>query len=310
MSTLELSLGMMNYTDHYPVMYREALDFLDVKNKKLIVDCTVGVGSHALKFLQVMRDDAMLIGIDRDGDSLKICADRLGDFRNRVILVNDNFANLEGILKGLDISGVDVFFFDLGISSYQICTPERGFSFLRDGPLDMRMDREAFLSAYDLINNLSERELVNIFRKFGEERYAARIARSIIETRRMQAIATTAQLAEIVLRAVPFKTRKYKIHPATRVFQALRIVVNRELESISKGINTAVRFLNPGGRIGVISFHSLEDRIVKHTMKDFSTQGVLKIITKKPLLPSDIEREENTRSRSAKLRIAEKCPVS
>ena len=306
MSLLQLSPETMEQEKHYPVMYRESLDYLDIKNRKIIVDCTIGVGSHARKFLETMPADSILIGIDRDEDSLKICSQKLVMFGGRVILVNDNFSNLGKVFKSLNIPGADVILFDLGISTYQLNDSERGFSFLKEGPLDMRMDRNSFLSAYDLVNNLSEIELVNIFRKFGEERYSSRIARSIVETRRYEPIHTTTQLAEVILQAVPFKSRKYKIHPATRVFQALRIAVNRELDSITKGINAAVSFLNPGGRVGVISFHSLEDRIVKHTMKGYASGGILKILTKKPLVPSDQEIGENKASRSAKFRVAEK----
>lgn len=291
---------------HYPVMYNEVMQFLNIKNCRVVVDCTAGIGSHGLKFLEAMREDAIFIGIDRDEDSLNICSERLKFFNGRVILVNDNFSNLDKILNSLNIAGADAIFFDLGISTYQLTSSERGFGFLKEGSLDMRMDRNSFVCAYDLVNNLSENELVNIFRKFGEERYAGRIAHAIVGNRRNQPISTTLHLAEIISRAVPAKSRRYRIHPATRVFQALRIVVNRELEALNKGVDVAIRFLNKGGRVGVISFHSLEDRIVKHTFRDFSHQGILQIITKKPLLPGEEEIEANNASRSAKFRVTEK----
>lgn len=298
---------------HYPVMFREVLELLPVDKKKFIVDCTAGVGSHSLKFLEVMKQGAFLIGIDKDRESLDIASCNLKDFEGRFVLKQGNFSQIDTILKSsheglsfIEAGGVDVFFFDLGISNYQLSNTERGFSFLKQGPLDMRMDRGYFFNAYDLVNNLSEVELANIFKEFGQERYARRIANFIARSRKKEIISTTTQLAQVILRAVPFSARKYRIHPATRVFQALRIAVNRELEVLEQGIKRAIFLLNKGGRIGVISFHSLEDRIVKQTFRSFSSQGLLKIITKKPLVPTAQEIGENSASRSAKFRVAEK----
>lgn len=306
MEVLEICIKKMVEKYHYPVMYREVLELLEIKNKKIVMDCTTGIGSHAYKFLEVMGTGAHLIGIDRDHDSLDVATQRLQSFEGRFTLIKENFINLDKTLNNLGIKSIDAFLFDLGISTYQLSNPKRGFSFQKDGPLDMRMDDDSFLSAYDLVNNLSEIELGNIFRKFGEERYCRRIARSLVEARRAEPISSTTQLAKIISDSVPLKARYQRIHPATRVFQSLRIAVNRELEILGPAISKAIPFLNKGGRIGVISFHSLEDRIVKHTFKEFSTQGILKIITKKPLLPADSETEENKPSRSAKLRVAEK----
>lgn len=296
----------MSTSFHYPVMYREVLEFLEPADKKIVVDCTVGVGSQAEKLLEVMAPGSRLIGIDRDKQSLDIAESRLVRFKGKFTLVKEDFANLAKVLSSLNLSGADAFLFDLGISAYQLNDPQRGFSFLKNGPLDMRMDQDFFLSAYDLVNNLSERELENIFRKFGEERYSRRAAHFLVEARRKEPLYTTTQVAQIIIRAVPFHSRRDKIHPATRIFQALRIAVNRELEALEKGISEAVSLLNQQGRIAVISFHSLEDRIAKRRLKDFSAAGVLNIITRKPLLPTDAERGENISSRSAKFRVAEK----
>ena len=291
---------------HYPVMYREVIDLLDIKNKKIIVDCTAGLGSHALKFADSLSADSYYIGIDKDEETLKIVNDKLSRLNIKFSLINEDFANVDVALKKIGISRADIFLFDLGISMYQLTNPERGFSFTNEGPLDMRMNRASFISAYDLINNLSELELENIFKKFGEERYSRRIAHVLIEKRQHEPISTTTQLTQVILSAMPQSVFKYKIHPATRIFQALRIAVNRELEALETGLIKAVNLLNSGGRIGVISFHSLEDRIVKHAFKEFSSQGVLKIITKKPITPGKEELAENIASRSGKLRIAEK----
>jgi len=291
---------------HYPVMHREIIELLDIKNKKIIVDCTAGLGSHALKVAEIIQPDSYYIGIDKDEETLKIVNDKLTKTNIKFSLVKGNFSDVDGILKKLGISKADVFLFDLGISMYQLTDPERGFSFMKEGPLDMRMDRESFISAYDLVNNLSEFELENIFRKFGEEKYARRVAHVLVEKRREEPISSTTQLTKVILSAMPHTVFKYKIHPATRIFQALRIAVNRELEALKAGIEKAINLLSSGGRIGVISFHSLEDRIVKHTFKEFDSRGILKILTKKPITPGKEELVENIASRSGKLRVAEK----
>ncbi len=306
MNISEVYTEKMKETNHYPVMYREVLEFLDLENKKIVVDCTLGMGSHARKLLEVMNDQAQLIGIDRDQDSLEVAFKKLEPFKDKTTLVKDSFSNLDKVLNYLNLQNVDAFLFDLGVSTYQLSNPLRGFSFLKEGPLDMRMDKDSFLSAYDIVNNLSEGELENIFNKFGEERYSKKIANSLINERKKEPIFTTTQLAQVVMRVVPFQNRRDKIHPATRIFQALRIAVNRELEVLSIGLDKAVSCLSDGGRIAVISFHSLEDRIVKNAFKEYSASGVLKIINKKPLLPSEEEKGENNSSRSAKLRVAEK----
>jgi 16S rRNA (cytosine1402-N4)-methyltransferase len=305
MFNVEVATETMSNISHYPVMYRELLEILELKNKKVIVDCTVGLGFHALRFFEVMDKDARLIGIDKDESSLKIAARTLEAYRERLTLVKDDFSNLDNILKNLNFKEADIFLFDLGVSMYQLTEAERGFSFLKEGPLDMRMDKDTFLCAYDLVNNLSELELENIFRRFGEERYAKKIARHISEKRRNRPIASTFELSHIIAQTVPSKP-PFRIHPATRVFQALRIAVNRELEVLPLGLSKAIAKLRKCGKIAVISFHSLEDRICKHIFKECAAKEVLEIITKKPLVPSQAEAKENRASRSAKLRIAKK----
>jgi len=289
---------------HYPVMYREVIEQLDLFTKKVAVDCTVGMGAHSEKILHAMGSDGYLVGIDKDEESLNIARARLHDFTGRFLLAKSDFSGLDQVLEDAGFKGVDAFLFDLGISMYQLTNAERGFSFLREGPLDMRMDRDASLSAADLVSSLSEEELSDIFYKFGEERYARRIAASVVAGRKKVPITTTTGLARIVYDSVPARMRHGRIHPATRIFQALRIAVNRELDVIEESLRKAVALLNPNGRIAVITFHSLEDRIVKHLFKDLAMKGVVELAVKKPLVPSDLELKENNASRSAKLRVA------
>jgi 16S rRNA (cytosine1402-N4)-methyltransferase len=306
MGPVQTLLEMKNEISHYPVMYRQVLDFLQIEKRSVIVDCTVGMGSHSLRFIEKMRDGATLIGMDKDEESLAIAAERLLVSGKNVKLIKSDFSQLDVVFKNLGVEKADAFLFDLGISTYQLSRSERGFSFLQEGPLDMRMDKDAFLSAYDLVNNLSEKELTMIFQKFGEERYSKRISHFIVEQRRMNPFYTTQQLADLIMRTVPHKAHSYRIHPATRVFQALRIAVNRELEMLQAGLEKALTYLQEGGRVAVMSFHSLEDRIVKHTFKNHASRKEIKILTKKPLVPGEEELRENNRSRSAKLRAAEK----
>jgi len=296
-------------TYHYPVMYRQILRYLEASHKKIIVDCTVGMGAHANKLLEKMSAGSLLIGIDKDNDSLNIAREHLKQYSDRIKLVKGDCSTIDKVLSDLQIDAVDAFLFDLGLSTYQLGNARRGFSFLKEGPLDMRLDQDAFVSAYDLINNLSEKELANIFRLFGEERYYKRIAQAVVAARRNEPIATTTQFADIISNIVGNRYRSYKIHPATRTFQALRIAVNRELLALEAGLVKAISLLRSGGRIAVISFHSLEDRIVKHTFRQYAAKGMLRIITKKPEVPDAAEINENPASRSAKLRIAEKCDI-
>ncbi|MFH1460448.1 MAG: 16S rRNA (cytosine(1402)-N(4))-methyltransferase RsmH [Candidatus Omnitrophota bacterium] len=291
---------------HTPVMYDEVVAYLKLSPGKVIVDCTLGEGGHSEGILRKITPGGQLIGIDQDDDALSITRLRLSRFEDSVRLVHDNFQNIRVILKRLGLDKVDGFVMDLGISSLQLSAPERGFSFQIDGPLNMRMDKKAQITAFDLVNNLSEEEIANVIYIFGQERFSRRIARNIVQQRNKHVITTTQELANLIIESVPKHQRFRKIHPATRTFMALRIAVNRELEVLQSTLKDAVDLLNPGGRICVISFHSLEDRIVKNEFKSQARNSVIKIITKKPLVPTQNEIQENHRSRSAKLRVAEK----
>lgn len=299
------SLEKRNKCLHYPVMWKEALSGLGIAKCKYVVDCTAGLGGHAYKMLEACQE-LFYLGIDRDGQSLRQAGDKLKPFEGRFTLVQENFRNIDSVSRQVREDKADAVFFDLGVSSYQLADPQRGFSFLKNGSLDMRFDENDFVKAFDLVNNLSQRELVEIFKKFGQERYSRRIARRLVEERKDSPISTTLQLAGIIEKSVPPKSRFGRIHPATRVFQALRIAVNRELDSLEAALPEAIALLKKGARIAVISFHSLEDRIVKHTFRDFASKNILSIITKKPLVPDQAEITLNRPSRPAKLRIAEK----
>jgi len=287
-------------------MYREVIEYLNLKNGDLVVDATIGLGGHAKLILERITPSGKLIGIDRDKESLEIAKGNLSDFKGNFQLCHGDFRDLDEIFEFLKISSYDGILFDLGVSSFQIESPERGFSFQLDSPLDMRFDRDSYISAYDLVNNLTEKEITSLLKSFGQERYSNRIAKVIVGERKFHPIATTSELTKIVLKAIPYRGRYQRIHPATRTFQALRIAVNRELEALEEGLTKAIDFLKSGSRICVISFHSLEDRIVKEKFKYFSSNRRLKIITSKPLTPSSLEIVENPRCRSSKLRVAEK----
>jgi 16S rRNA (cytosine1402-N4)-methyltransferase len=289
---------------HIPVMPKEAIEYLNLRAGMRIVDATVGTGGHALKILEKITPGGLLIGIDKDKEALEITGQRLNDYKGFFQLLYGDFRYLDSLLEQIGVKKVDGILFDLGVSMHQLSNPQRGFSFQQNGPLDMRLDRESFISAYDLVNNLNEDEISNLLWTFGQEKKHNRIARFLVKEREKNPIQTTQQLAQIVAKVVGFYQKR--IHPATRTFQALRIAVNRELEALSEGIDKAVELLNPKSRIVVISFHSLEDRIVKHKFKDFALKNKLKIITKKPLRPTKQEVMENPSSRSAKMRVAER----
>jgi 16S rRNA (cytosine1402-N4)-methyltransferase len=291
---------------HVPVMTREVLEGLAPAPGKTVVDGTVGTGGHAQLIARLVSPGGRVVGIDRDEDALNLARQRLEGEGAACELVHGNFQDIDTILSEKGILHVDGILLDLGVSSLQLDTPERGFSFQSEGPLDMRLDKTSYISAYDLINNLNEDELSCLLRDFGQERWHHRIARFLVEERQKHPIATTSELAEIVKRATPYKYRFSRIHPATRTFQAVRIAVNRELETLERALSKAVDLLAPGGRICVISFHSLEDRIVKHRFKEYSAEGRIRIITPKPLTPSEEEVAQNPRSRSSKLRVAER----
>ena len=311
---------------HIPVLREEVLTYLNPKSGRLYVDATVGAGGHSLSILQKSAPTGQLIGIDQDDLALSKCEKRLRGFKDRFKLIQGNFSDLHDLLALHDVSGVDGVIFDLGVSSIQLDTPERGFSFKHKGPLDMRMNQQMPISASDIVNDSTAESLMKIFKEYGEERYAKAIAQRIVESRSVEPITTTQQLTQIVESVIPRKPRYRKgdlqqkrIHPATRVFQALRIKVNDELKNLKQGIDAAVSVLNKDGCLCMISFHSLEDRIVKQRFQFYAKncicspkapicvcnhQQKLKVITRRPILTGANEIDVNPRSRSAKLRVA------
>jgi len=295
-------------TLHIPVMLHEVIDYLDPKPGQIIVDATLGTGGHSLEILKRITPGGRLIGIDRDEDSLGICRKRLSEFSGNCEFVHANFVDLDQVLEKLDIDKIDGIVFDLGISTYQLKDVERGFSFQEEGPLDMRLDKSSYISAYDLVNNLNENEISHMLWSFGQERWHNRIAHLVIEERRNQPISTTKQLANLVMRAIPHRYRRgyYRIHPATRTFQAVRIAVNRELEILESAIKKAAAILRKQAKICVISFHSLEDRAIKHTFRALKAEGLIDIVTAKPMTPAPSEVAANPSSRSSKFRVAER----
>jgi 16S rRNA (cytosine1402-N4)-methyltransferase len=299
---------MLDEKLHVPVMLQEVLDYLKLAPGQTIVDATLGTGGHSLEILKRITPGGRLIGIDRDENSLAVCRQRLAEFKENTEFVHANFADLDQVVSGLGIKSIDGIVFDLGISSYQLLDPQRGFSFQEEGPLDMRLDKDSYICAYDLVNNLNENEISQMLWNFGQERWHNRIARLLVQERRNEPIATTKQLANLVMRAIPYRYRRsyYRIHPATRTFQAVRIAVNRELEILENAVKKAVDILEKKARICVISFHSLEDRVIKHTFRALKAEGLVEIITAKPLTPTPGEIEMNPSSRSSKFRVAER----
>ena len=295
---------------HRPVMLDEVISFINPSKGDIIVDATIGAAGHSCEILKKIQPDGLLIGIDKDAEILKIASRFLSKISDSYKLYQADFVNLGCVLEKLKISKVNGILLDLGVSSLQLDSLDRGFSFSKEGPLDMRMDRTQGITAEDLLKRLSERDMADIFWKYGEERKSRRVARAIMQERKNGvAIKTTTQLAKIAERAlyVPSKySKKRKIHPATRIFQALRIAVNDELKSVEQFLDDACGFLADGSRIVVMSFHSLEDRLVKRAFREGKNAALLEILTKKPLISCDSEIRENVRSRSAKLRAAER----
>jgi 16S rRNA (cytosine1402-N4)-methyltransferase len=286
---------------HDPVMVGEVLEHLAPERGGVFVDCTVGLGGHARALLECGA--TRLIGFDRDPAALAVAAQTLAPFGDRVALVHSDYRAIEAVLAARGEAGVDGVLADLGVSSMQLDAPGRGFSFRRDEALDMRMDTSQGETAADLLASLDESTLADVIFEFGEERHSRRIARAIAAARRSAPIETTGQLANIVRRAVPHKGYQ-RIDPATRTFQALRIRVNRELDGLDRFVEQASERLAPGGRLAVLTFHSLEDRIVKHTMRALQQVGLVTVLTKRPLVPGAEEVGRNPRARSAKLRVA------
>ncbi|ULA64019.1 MAG: S-adenosyl-dependent methyltransferase activity on membrane-located substrate [Nitrospira sp.] len=268
----------------------------------------MGYGGHSKKLLETAGNKAVLVGIDRDEEALTYSKVRLAEFGARAILIRGDFVDVKRLLRTVDVSAVDGALFDLGVSSPQLDDPSRGFSFQKDGPLDMRMDQSMGATAGQLVNALPESELADLIFQYGEERFSRRIARAIVRARERQALASTQDLTAVIKDSVPAAYRRGRIHCATRTFQALRIAVNRELDVLEPAIRDAVDMLRPGGRLAVISFHSLEDRIVKHTFRDLAERPhpLVAVLTKKPQVPSEAECQANPRARSAKLRVVER----
>ena len=308
----------MSVPIHVPVLLDEVVAGLQARPGGYFVDCTVGLGGHAAAILEQISPSGRFLGIDADPDAIKISKDRLSDYGETVTLVNDNFTNLEAICERYHFHPVDGIVFDLGLSSLQLDTAERGFSFHLDAPLDMRFNPEQGLTASDIVNRFSEQELAKLIERYGEERHSRRIARYIARNR---PITTTAELAQLVQQASAASSRRSRIHPATRTFMALRIAVNSELQNLELALKQTPNLLRPGGRLAVISYHSLEDRIVKQFMRYAASTCVcppgtiicrcghvptLKLISRKVIKPTTLEIESNPRSRSARLRIAER----
>ncbi|WP_032121720.1 16S rRNA (cytosine(1402)-N(4))-methyltransferase RsmH [Clostridium amazonitimonense] len=305
---------------HVSVLLNECIDNLNINPDGIYIDCTLGGAGHSSEILKKLGSKGKLIGIDQDEDALKAAKERLKEYTN-VIYAHSNFYDIKNVLKDLNIEKVDGILMDLGVSSYQLDNEERGFSYMQDAPLDMRMDRSREFSAYDIVNGYSKEDLYRIIREYGEEKFARRIADFIVKDREENPIETTGRLVEVIKRAIPAKARREGPHPAKRTFQAIRIEVNNELNIIGKTIEDAVECLNDNGRIAIITFHSLEDRIVKNKFRDLANpctcprefpicvcgkKPSVKVLTRKPIDPSKDEIEINPRSRSAKLRVAEK----
>ncbi|MCH4890214.1 16S rRNA (cytosine(1402)-N(4))-methyltransferase RsmH [Acidaminobacter sp. JC074] len=309
----------MNF-EHISVLLKETVDGLDIKPDGIYVDGTLGGGGHSEEILKRLTT-GKLIGIDQDENALKAASERLSEYGDKFVPVRDNFSNILEVLKKLEIHKIDGMMMDLGVSSHQLDEADRGFSYRFDAPLDMRMDQRSDLDAYKVVNTYSEDDLNRIFKLYGEENWARRIAKFICEQREEKPIETTLELVDLIYRAIPAGARKEGGHPAKRTFQAIRIEVNGELEIIKQTIEDITSVLNKGGRISIITFHSLEDRLVKQTYKELATGCIcppelpvcmcnnkpkLKVITRKPILPSQKELEMNARSKSAKLRVAKR----
>ncbi|EST52814.1 16S rRNA methyltransferase [Brevibacillus panacihumi W25] len=306
---------------HVTVLREEAVAGLNIRPGGIYVDCTLGGAGHSSLIVSRLTEGGRLIAIDQDDWALDHARERFSSTMDKVTLVKSNFRHLKEIVSDLGLDGVDGILFDLGVSSPQLDEGERGFSYNADAPLDMRMDQQAPLTAYAIVNEWDEEEIAKVIWEYGEEKFSRRIARQIVEYRKKRPVETTGELVEVIKEAIPAAARRTGPHPAKRTFQAIRIAVNDELDAFREAIIDAIEVLRPGGRVSVITFHSLEDRICKQVYQDFSkgctcppafpicvcgNQAIVKVITKKPILPSEEELELNPRARSAKLRVAEK----
>ncbi|MCP1108650.1 16S rRNA (cytosine(1402)-N(4))-methyltransferase RsmH [Ohessyouella blattaphilus] len=306
---------------HTTVLLDETVDGLNVKPDGIYVDGTLGGGGHAYQVCKKLTGKGSIIGIDQDEEALKAAGTRLEDFGDKVTLIRSNYKDMQVKLLEIGVDKVDGIILDLGVSSYQLDNKERGFSYREDAPLDMRMDNRQEKTAKDIVNTYSEMDLYRVIRDYGEDKFAKNIAKHIVAERAQRSIDTTGQLVEIIKQAIPMKVRKKAGHPAKKTFQALRIELNRELEVLRDSLDSMIEILNPQGRICIITFHSLEDRIVKNIFRTAENPCICppefpvcvcgraskgKVITRKPILPSAEEMEENSRSKSAKLRIFER----
>lgn len=307
---------------HYSVLLNETIENLNIRPDGIYVDGTLGGGGHSYQILKRLGENGKLIGIDQDADAIQAAGERLAEFGNKATLIRSNYANMKEELHAIGVNGVDGIVLDLGVSSFQLDTPERGFTYREpDAPLDMRMDDRNSLTARDIVNTYSENDLYRIIRDYGEDKFAKNIAKHIVAARQKQEITTTGELNEIIKAAIPQKVRATGGHPSKRTYQAIRIELNHELDVLRDNLDDMIDLLNPGGRICIITFHSLEDRIVKSNFKKnenpctcppsfpvcvCGNKSKGTVITRKPILPSEKELEENSRSKSAKLRVFEK----
>ncbi|MBS4986145.1 MAG: 16S rRNA (cytosine(1402)-N(4))-methyltransferase RsmH [Hungatella hathewayi] len=306
--------------EHKSVLLEETIESLNIKPDGIYVDGTLGGGGHALEVCKRLGEHGKMIGIDQDADAIAAATERLIGYKDKVIIVRSNYENIRTVLQDLGIRKVDGIYLDLGVSSYQLDTADRGFTYREDAPLDMRMDQRKEETAADIVNTYSEFDLYRIIRDYGEDKFAKNIAKHIVKAREEHPIETTGQLIEIIKAAIPMKVRAVGGHPAKKTFQAIRIELNHELEVLNNSIDTMIELLNPGGRLSIITFHSLEDRIVKTRFRnnenpctcppDFPVcvcgkESRGRVVTRKPIVPSGEEMEENKRSKSSKLRVFE-----
>lgn len=306
---------------HISVLLEETINSLNIKPDGIYVDGTLGGGGHSLEICRRLGPSGRLIGIDQDMDAIKAATERLKDYNNQVTIVHSNYQDVDSVLRDLSIGGVDGIVLDLGVSSYQLDNAERGFTYREDTPLDMRMDQSSTITAKDIVNDYSEQELFRVIKEYGEDSFAKNIAKHIVKARQEKVIETTGELNEIIKAAIPAKVRQGQGHPSKKTFQAIRIELNRELEVLENSLDKMIELLNPGGRLSVITFHSLEDRIVKNIFRKNMNPCVCppefpictcgkkptgKVITRKPIVPSEQELEDNKRAKSSKLRVFEK----
>ena len=307
--------------EHKSVLLKETVDSLCIRPDGIYVDGTLGGGGHAFEVCRRLGPGGRLIGIDQDQDAIAAASERLAPFGDRAVIVRSNYRQIQDVLEGLQIGRADGIYLDLGVSSYQLDTAERGFSYREDAPLDMRMDRRNTQTAADLVNGCDESELYRIIRDYGEEKFAKNIAKHIVKARQEKPIETTGELTEIIKAAIPAKMRATGGHPAKRTFQAIRIALNHELEVLDQSIDTMIQLLNPGGRLSIITFHSLEDRIVKNIFREQEDPCICpkdfpvcvcgrkpkgRVITRKPIVPGEEELLSNRRAKSSKLRVFER----